>query len=163
MIAICPACHDAVTRGDLRITDEDAYNWKRILRADQSNRGHLYVEPSDDPPKLLLGTVAAMGTAGLIVFSEATPRRLAFTINGVDIMGLQATISTVDGKRLARVVDGHLKAAADSKCRVTQRAGHIRVTHPLSPEVLPRRMVDEIRHTERDFAMFDSVTLLAGC
>ena len=28
LIAICPACHDAVCRGDLRISADTAYQWK---------------------------------------------------------------------------------------------------------------------------------------
>jgi hypothetical protein len=52
MIAICPSCHDSVTRGGLRINDETLYRWKTISRALQTASHYIYLEPGAELPKL---------------------------------------------------------------------------------------------------------------
>lgn len=161
MIAICPSCHDSVTRGVLRVSEENAYDWKAITRKnDASLRGHLYVETSDVAPRLLLGTIAAQGSTGLVVFSDSDTRRLAFRTNKMDLMNLDATISSVDGEMLARVEDGHFEALSGSACQVAQRTGHFRITHPQTDAIIPAWVVRQMRVNEPTFASDGQVTLL---
>src|SRR5438270_731527 len=58
MIALCPACHDQVERGPLRISDEDLYRWKTIERG-QPIADFIYIEPpaTQKEPILQLGSV----------------------------------------------------------------------------------------------------------
>ena len=37
MIAVCPTCHDAIHHGQLPISDETLYAWKRIPRDEASS------------------------------------------------------------------------------------------------------------------------------
>src|SRR5437870_10166428 len=46
MVAVCPTCHDAITHGEIEITDETIYRWKGIKRTSQAIRSEIYVEPS---------------------------------------------------------------------------------------------------------------------
>lgn len=159
MIALCPACHDAVDRGDLRITDEIAYEWKGIAREGVS-RGHLYVEPSNSPPKLLLGSLAAQGESGLVVFSESEQSQLSFRLVGLDVMHLNATIAAANGRPMVRVTDGHYEVMPGSAARLVQRPGHFRVSHPLDHSVMPGWALRQIRRFEPDFAESRSLCLL---
>lgn len=159
MIALCPACHDAVDRGDLCITDEIAYEWKSIIR-EVVSRGHLYVEPSDSPPKLLLGSIAAQGESGLVVFSENAQSQLSFRVAGLDIMHLSATVSTVDGRSLVRVTDSHYEVMPGSAAHLVQRPGHFRVSHSLDGSVMPMWALLQIRRFEPDFARSRSLPML---
>jgi hypothetical protein len=66
-VAVCPTCHDAIHHGPLKIDDATVRRWKDIERR-ETERDHVYVEPAE-APKLLLGTIAVMGTdAGVTVF-----------------------------------------------------------------------------------------------
>lgn len=160
MIAICPACHDAVDRGDLKITDEDAYSWKRIVRQ-AASRGHLYVEPGDVPPTLLLGSIAAQAESGdLVVFSQREDSQLSFKIAGLDIMQVNAIICGVDERPLVRVDDGHFQLIPGSQANLSQRPGRFRVTHPQDGSVLPEWALEQIRTHEAGFAAGPSVRIL---
>jgi hypothetical protein len=68
MIAICPSCHDGVDRGNLTIDDETLYRWKQISRAPSPRAAHIYVEPGDLLPKLVLGTISVQSATDFIVF-----------------------------------------------------------------------------------------------
>ena len=66
MVAVCPTCHDAIHYGSIEIDDATVRRWKGIERT-PTERDHLYVEPAE-APKLLLGTLAFMGTdSGVMV------------------------------------------------------------------------------------------------
>ncbi|MEW8522478.1 MAG: HNH endonuclease [Candidatus Thiodiazotropha endolucinida] len=49
MISVCAACHDAIQRGELDITDETLYSWKQISRNVKYIYTNLYVEPGPHP------------------------------------------------------------------------------------------------------------------
>jgi hypothetical protein len=159
MIAICPTCHDAVSRGELKITADIAYSWKRISRTAHT-RGYLYVEPAETPPRLVAGTLSLRGTSGLVVFSENPLQRLSFRLNAMDIMSLEATVTSLSGVELARVVDGHFQVMAGSAATLAQRPGQFRITHPLSDQVMPDWALSQMREFEPDFAIDGSPPLL---
>lgn len=164
MIALCPACHAAATRGDLQIDDERAYAWKRVDRADDGNRrGHLYVEPTEaEPARLLLGSIGVMSaTASLVVFSEKSSRRLSFVVSDLAIMNLDATVSDIHGRRLVRVSGGHYRAEGPFRGEVRQRAGHFRITHPWAPNIVPEWALATMRAGQPGYAPDNIVTLLA--
>ena len=62
MIAVCPACHDTVTRGNLRIDDETLYRWKNIIRG-ELNHDHIYVERGS-PVRMLFGSITVEAARG---------------------------------------------------------------------------------------------------
>jgi HNH endonuclease len=74
LIAVCPSCHDAIHHGVLPIDDETVYRSKSITRVEKAARGHLYVEPSREA-KLVLGSIAVTGDAGLVVFELSEGNR----------------------------------------------------------------------------------------
>jgi hypothetical protein len=92
MVAICPSCHDSVHHGSLRILDQTLYRWKSVTRTADAGRGHLYVEPGRQA-KLLLGSIAVAGDAGLLVFELSTGSCLSFALKEGDIMLLSLTLS----------------------------------------------------------------------
>lgn len=153
MVALCPACHEAVSRGTLRVTDEDAYRWKTVIRTDQRVRGLLYVEPSPTPPVLLAGTIELAGTEGLVVFNHSGLWELSFGLLGTDIMLMSALVSDTAGAPVFRVRDGHFETIdPDFQGEVVQRPGRFRVTHPLSAALMPDWAVEQVRQHEPDFA-----------
>lgn len=164
MIALCPACHEAVNRGELRVDDATAYAWKGIDRSeDGGQRGHLYVEPTEaEAARLLLGSfLVRSATTGLLVFSEQPSRRLAFAVSDMDIMGLEASVTDVHGQRLARVSGGHYRAEGQSLGAVRQRPGYFHMTHPWGPSIVPEWALAQMREADADYAPEGLVTLLA--
>jgi SEC-C motif/HNH endonuclease len=158
MIAICPTCHDAVHHGSLEITDQTLRRWKRIKRV-PSKRDHVYVEPGDTS-KLLLGTIAVTGLKGVKVFELGPSTRLSFDVADGDIMLLNLAVSTTTGAEVLRVVDGHLRHAAEDRVRYDRVPGHMRVTAPLSDEFMPEWAVEKLRIHEPDFGVDGSLRLL---
>lgn len=74
-------------------------------------------------------------------------------------MNLDATVSDVYGNRLARVADGHFQSE-DPDSRVFQRAGHFRITHPLTADVMPGWALNQMRQQEPGFDSDGYVTML---
>ncbi len=111
-------------------------------------------------PRLVLGTLSAQGTSGLVVFSRDPHRRLAFRINDMEIMLLEASVWSANGARLARVVDGYFEAEPGSAAVVVQRPGHFRISHPLCNDVMPDWALRQMRKFEPSFAGDGSVRLL---
>ena len=123
MIAVCPTCHDAVHRGELKITDDELYRWKQFSRS-ASPPAHLYVEPSPEAPLLILGSIAVRGDPGLVVFDFARRHRLSFSVVQDEIMHVNATVYGLDGGLLVEVIDGYvLRRQPDIK--VVQHPGRI--------------------------------------
>lgn len=163
MIAICASCHDAVSRGSLRVDDETAYSWKRIIRSDRDSGagGHIYVEPSRfASPKLLLGSVAFQGESDLIIFSTTPERLLSFKVIDGNIMHLNAHVMDVHGSSLFTMKEGHFWNLSNGKCKVQQRPGRVRVTHSLAPEIVPQWALQKIRLHAPSFAENGSIPII---
>jgi hypothetical protein len=111
MIAVCPTCHDAIHHGALEIDDDTLYRWKSITRTDEAKRGHLYVEPGRRA-KLLLGSVAVTGDAGLIVFDLSEGNRLSFALQDDEIILLSLRIADMRGREVVRLTDGYVRVGA---------------------------------------------------
>jgi hypothetical protein len=135
MIAICAACHDSVDRGDLQISDNALYRWKGIDRNSATNIGHIYVEPGA-APKLLLGSIAAQGDSGLIVFESSKQQRLSFVVRDGEIMLLNLKISSPDGNLLLDVVDGYVRRREPS-IEYRTRPGAVEVPAGLDSSFIP--------------------------
>lgn len=135
MIAICPACHDCVDRGDLRIPDETLYKWKGIDRRSAQKTGHIFVEPGE-PPRLLLGSMTFRGDSGLVLFDFGEMHRLAFAVHDSDIMLLNLKLSKRDGSPLLDVVDGYVRLR-DSSIELRTRPGKVYVRGGINSEYVP--------------------------
>src|SRR4051794_39683338 len=159
MIAVCPSCHDAIHHGELPIDDETVYRWKSITRTDEAARGDLYVEPSREA-KLLLGSIAVTGDAGLVVFELSEGNRLSFAIQDDDIVLLSLTVTDSRRREVVRLVDGHVKVAANTGIEYEQVPGHHRITAPHEPRYLPGWVLKRVQWTEPEFDPSDGVTLL---
>jgi hypothetical protein len=136
MIAICPSCHDSVTRGDLRISDETAYEWKRLERAKPSAVRHLYVEPGGRP-SIRAGTLTLVSSdsGSLVVFAPNEGNSISFSVRGNELMFLNAKVTTPDGIPVATVVDGYLEPHMPG-LEVVQRTGKIEIKSSLrSPHI----------------------------
>lgn len=158
MIAICPACHDAVHHGTLKIDDETLYRWKGIPRT-ATKQDLLYVEPGHSP-KLLLGSVAATGDTGLTVFQLSPTNRLSFRLANGDIFLVNLSISTVPGQEVIRIVDNHVRHAAEEPVRYHRRPGQIRVSAPDTPDFLPAWALACLRAVEPDYALSGELILV---
>jgi hypothetical protein len=134
MIALCPTCHASVTRGPLRITDEDVYAWKGIERR-MPRVGHVFVQPGGEPPRLLLGTVSAVGDDGLVVFDFGIGHKLSFAVRDGDIMLLNLKILSA-AKVLVDVVDGYVRTA-DEHVKICSRPGHIKIPAGIHSAFVP--------------------------
>jgi hypothetical protein len=107
MVAICPACHDNVSRGKLRIDDETLYNWKKIARKSQDSH-HIYVEPGS-PVRLLLGSLAVETLNKTVVFELLESQRLEFEVIDSDIVLIDFTMKSLEGETLLKMTKNHIK------------------------------------------------------
>lgn len=139
MIAICPACHDAVHHGRLLINDETIYRWKTIKR-DSSNRDHIYVEPKNNP-LLLLGSMA-FATQGIVnIFKLSEYNKLSFRVIDEDIFILNLNITSKNGKEIFRILENDVKYEIQSPVVAERRPGKISVTAPIFEEFIPEWVI----------------------
>ena len=134
MIAVCAACHDHVDRGELQLSDVELYRWKGIDRTTPTST-HLFIEPGP-PPLLILGSLAAQGDSGLVVFDFSGNHRLSFAVVDGDIMLLNVKVSTADGRPLLDVVEGYVRQR-DPRLRLRHRPGRIQVPISLASPAIP--------------------------
>ncbi len=128
MVAICPACHDQVDRGELRITDAETLAWKELRREEQQS-GHVYIEPGD-PVELLLGTLSVRGRDGLFVLDIDEGNQLSFVVEDGDLLFLHGILTSYSGEPLVRIIGNHVK--------------------PIGPDVLLKRRTGRLLLNVRD-------------
>jgi len=126
MIAICPACHDEVHYGVLKIDDATVYRWKNIKRT-KNNRDQLIIEPDLDS-KLLLGTINVTGPSGVTVFELSNSNKLGFKLVDGDIFLMNLSIRDLNNEETIKVVENHVKYKLDEKIEYTRRNGRIKIT-----------------------------------
>jgi len=151
MIAVCPACHDAIHHGKIRIDDTIVYHWKAISRSLNQIRGHIYVEPGA-PAKLLLGTIAISTSQNALIFQLSPFNRMKFSIKDGDILMLELSICSLEGRELVRVVDNHVKHQSRPDIDFQQIPGSVRVIAPSTEEFIPSWVGQHMRLHEPDFA-----------
>jgi len=144
MVAICPGCHDAVTRGDLRVSDETAYAWKAIQRPRQVNTAHLYVEPGPSPGLFAGQIVFRGGNPRTVIFGLSEKHRLGFRVIDGDILLVNLAISGPQGEELLRVTDGHVRVQREGvDCEI--RPGMIEIPDALNSSHVPIWAREKIR------------------
>lgn len=144
MIAICPSCHDVVDRGLLTIDDETLYRWKSIRRPAGSPGTHIYVEPGQVSPKLLLGSISVQGGTDFVVFELSPESILEFCVRDSRILIPRMRVGSAD-QPLIDVVDGHVVKKKDS-VNMTARAGKVVVTDPELAARMPPWAIKIINH-----------------
>jgi hypothetical protein len=159
MIALCASCHDAVTRGDLRLDDKTLYRWKGLVRGPGQSSGHLYVEPGGRP-RVLIGSITAQGDSELVIFDLKSQQDLSFHVREQIIMHLNATVLDVRGNLLLKVVDNHVFDHSGGLLKIVQRPGKIRVTAPVDTKLLPLWALKQVRVREPFFPGGGLLTLL---
>lgn len=125
MIAVCPACHGSITRGVLRIDDETLYRWKNINRDRKLSATYLYLEPDENLPKIVLGTISVQGATKFTVFELSENNDLEFCLRANTILLPRLRIGDKD-KLLIDVVDGHV-IRKDQQITLDYRPGKVRV------------------------------------
>jgi hypothetical protein len=158
MIAICPTCHDAIHTGQMRITDDVVRRWKSLSRTDDARRGHVYVEPSRQA-KLLLGSIAVTGDAGLLVFQLSSGNTLSFALKDEEIILLSLKITDRRRREVVRLVDGYVRVSTEDVHYETRPGRHV-VSAPMQPRYLPKWACMRIQRNEPGFAQGERTTLL---
>jgi HNH endonuclease len=124
MIAICPACHSAVTRGALRISDEELYRWKGIERTAATMTGSLFIEPGP-MPRLVLGAIEFSGPEGVTIF-EFENTKLSLVVREQELAILNLKMRDSAGEPLVDVVDNYVRQRS-TDIRINTRPGHYQV------------------------------------
>lgn len=134
MIAVCAGCHDHIHRGELRISDEDLYKWKRIDRTKAATTGQIFIEPGP-APVVVLGNARLEGSDGVVAF-DFSRHRLAFAVREGNLMLLNVKLSSSDGEPLLDVVDHYVRQQADG-IKLDLRPGAVEVRGGLSSPFIP--------------------------
>lgn len=133
MIALCPTCHDAVTRGELRLTDAMLYEWK----AQSPQRwGGVQVPPAS-LHELLAGSISVTSEAAFAVFDFGSRQSLSFHLDESGrLLMINADIHDLQGKKLLEIRHNTTTYMADDVER-EQRPGRFRVRLPGWQRLLP--------------------------
>jgi hypothetical protein len=164
MIAICPSCHDAVTRGELTISDDELYYWKGIERLPVVLTGYIFVEPHVFP-RLVLGDFNFIGPEGVtIVEFEHTKLSLAVREGELAILNLK-TVDAV-GNSVLDVVDNYVRQR-DPDVVIDSRPGRYRVTTNDYNRFYPQWVRESLskgapHHDPAHFGVLDIVVLAPG-
>jgi hypothetical protein len=160
MIAVCPTCHDAIHHGQLPISDETLYAWKRIPRDGNVVRDHLYVEPAPTP-RVLIGSVAVTGPEGGIAFRLSASQELSFRTSGADLVLLRLRLVDLAGDEVLLVEDNYVAHEPRPEIDYAAVPGRIQVTSPVNSTFVPEWALSQIRIREPAFGQ-DGRIVLAG-
>jgi hypothetical protein len=84
MIAVCPACHDAIHHGAITVEDDVLLGWKLIDRSAPIIRSQIFVEPGAQT-KLMLGTIAFVTPKEATILKLSPANRIKFATKDEDI------------------------------------------------------------------------------
>lgn len=164
MIAVCPACHDAVTRGKLTISDDELYSWKGIERSATVLTGQIFVEPSSFP-RLVLGDFNFIGPEGVTIMEfERTKLSLAVRENELAILNLKTV--DVDGNPVLDVVDNYVRQR-DLAITIDSRPGRYRIVTTDYGKFYPRWVQEGLsknpsHNDPAHFGVLDIAVLVPG-
>lgn len=160
MIAVCPTCHDACHHGDLIISDDILYAWKKTTRPPDKIHSQIYVEPHSIS-KLLVGTIALQQAKNrkVIVINFSAQNKLDFYIEN-DWINVNTTIVNNQGKKALEVTNNRLTLNKDDDFTLTQRPGKLTITVPANKFYLPAYALLCMRRNEPSFADNERVIAL---
>ena len=164
MIAICPTCHDAVTRGKLTISDDELYSWKGIERSAAMLTGQIFVEPSSFP-RLVLGDFNFIGPEGVTII-EFEHTKLSLAVRENELAFLNLRIADSDGNPLLDVVDNYVRQRTPD-ITIDSRPGRYRITVTDYDKFYPRwvqeRLSKNPSHSDpAHFGVLDIAVLAPG-
>ncbi len=160
MIAVCPACHDAIHNGELHVDDTTLYQWKKIDRRGLPIRGHLYIEPST-MHKVLLGGLAVNTTKEATIFHFSPDNYLKYKIQAADVPLLDLCVTTEHGVKLLHVENNHILHAPIPEVQCLRRPGQICVTVAGKAMYLPEWAIRLMQIEEPSYAAQGEVTAAA--
>lgn len=155
MIAVCPACHDAIHHGEIPLSDDTLVSWKRIVRAAEV-RDHIWVEPGA-ATKLLLGTIAVSTTEAVTVFRLSEHNELSFRIADSDILLTDLRVTSLAGVEIVRVTGNHLRHMPRSDVTYRRVPGRVDIFVPATEEFIPHWALAQKRQQDRFFALGNRV------
>jgi hypothetical protein len=161
MIAVCPACHDAIHQGSIEISDETIFIWKTIRRPAAVIETHLYVEPGESI-KLLLGSIAFTSrNQETIIFELSSRNRLQFRVEGGNILLVDLQVSSTGGGDVLRVIGNYVRHNESEGIAFRQVPGKISVEASVGSEFVPHWLAKQMRVQLPDFGKNDVVTMLS--
>jgi hypothetical protein len=162
MIAVCPACHDAIHHGELHLSDETIYEWKTLKRSASDIRAHLYIEPSTET-KIIAGTLGFAGLENFLIFQLCGKHFLKFDIVDQDILMVSLTLFSADGTEIIRIVDNHVRQKLNDNITFKHVPGKIEVTAPNSPDFIPPKILATMQKSDSTYGQEQDITLLSLC
>jgi hypothetical protein len=160
MVAVCPACHDAIHHGELPISDEEVYRWKSTSRPGVI-RDHVYVEPGSHS-LIVLGSISVTAMEGMVVFELSPINRLSLRILEGDILLLDLRVSDMAGREICSVSDNHLKHSPSPDLTYLRVPGRVQLTTPALEPFVPQWLINGVRVNEPDYARSGEVTLISA-
>jgi hypothetical protein len=158
MIAICPACHDAVHHGDLPLSDEILREWKLFPR-EKDIRDHIWVEPGT-VVRLLLGSIAVESEDPMTVFELSEHNALSFRVEGDDILLASLRITSASGEEVVSVDSNNLRHSPRADISYRRIPGRIEIYVPASEEFIPAWALAQKRFREKFYGLGDRVKYL---
>lgn len=109
MVAVCAACHDAIHRGEIPLSDEVLLSWKSITRPPDVARGNFWVEPSESYPELWFGSFSFQSDVSRPVIGLSAHNRVELAVAGSEVLILDLVLTSADGVELIRMSHNTIK------------------------------------------------------
>ncbi|MHA6574578.1 HNH endonuclease signature motif containing protein [Pseudomonas yamanorum] len=160
MIAICPTCHDACHFGRLKITDDQLYQWKKIVKNEEHEEAHIFVS-SSSKTLISAGTVAFQQTKerNTVLFDLPSKNKLEFSVNN-EYLSVSATLFDRDDQLVFRITNNMIKVHTSKDVILEQRTGKFRVTVPVNKFYLPATALTLMRNREHDYGADGTLTAI---
>lgn len=148
MIALCPSCHDACHFGNLKISDDQLYDWKGIEKNDEYSEAHLFVASSKST-LISAGTLALQQRAErrTIVFELSNKNKFEFSVKD-EYLSVSTTLYDMNDKIVLQITNNNIKVHSDSDIKLENRPGIFRATVPLRKFYLPANAFFLMRQVE---------------
>lgn len=155
MIAVCPTCHDACHFGQLKITDEQLYQWKNIAKNEEHVEANIFV-PSSSNTLISAGTIGfrQLTERKTIVFDLSNENKLEFSLKD-EYLEVSTTLIDRNNCTVLKVTNNKLKAYVNNDIHLEQIQGRFRVTVPVDKFYLPATALLLMRNIEPDYGVND--------
>ena len=160
MIAVCPTCHDACHHGQLQITDDTLYAWKKTSNTSDNLYGSVNAEPGQTT-KLLIGTfaMAQIEERNTKVFQFSQGNQLDFSVED-SWLTVSTKITDLYGNTILRVKNNKLTLKNNGEASLMQRPGKFTVTVPAKKFHLPAYALFAMRNQDKNYGKDDQITAL---
>jgi len=160
MIALCPTCHSNVNYGQLKITDQKLYEWKRIKTEETPDEktDQIFVKQNNQSC-MLIGPMTINSKYGAIPVRMIN-QIIQYRIEGKNLYFLNMRLTKQDGSDFFTATHNILVSNISAEVTYKYIPGKLLITSNSTDGFLPDWAIKEIRKFKPGFANNDELTII---